>query len=101
MDLKISFRHLDHSDGIEEKIKEKASRLSKYFHGHFNVDWTCDMDGDVHKSEVHVIGDHLSLHASSKKDNMYKTIDDALEKIEKQMSKKDNLVKDKMHRATL
>ncbi len=98
MVVTISYRHLDPSPAIEEKIQQKVVRLKKFFHGNFNVDWTCSVDNDLHHSEVQISGDHFSFHASAERDNLYKTIDDAMDKIERQMAKKNGMQKDKIHR---
>jgi len=98
MDLKISYRHIESTPSIEAKIREKAEKLKKYFHGRINVDWICSVDGDAHHSEVTVRGDHFTYHASSAEDNLYKTIDGAMAKLKKQLDKKNTQVKEKIHR---
>ena len=33
MKLKISFKHLEHTPALDERIKEKSQKLKKYFEG--------------------------------------------------------------------
>lgn len=99
MDVTISYRHLEPSPSVDEKINQKLERLKKFFHGNFHIDWTCSVDKDVHQSDVLVKGDHFSFHATASMDNLYKTIDEAVEKIERQLQKKNSMQKDKIHRS--
>lgn len=98
MELKISYRHLDSTPAIEEKVQQKAEKLKKYFDGKIYVDWTCGVEGDVHLSEVTVLGDHFTYHASGRDSNLYRTLDDVVQKLEKQLRKKKELTRDKIHR---
>ena len=97
MQLNISYKHLDSSEAIETQIKNKSSHLKKYFQGRLDVDWVCSIDGQEHKSEVHVHAGHFTFHAHASDKNLYHTLDMALHKIEKQLSKKNELLKDKIH----
>ena len=74
MDVTISYRHLEPSPSIDEKINQKLDRLKKFFHGNFHVDWTCSVENNVHQSDVQIKGDHFAFHATASKDNLYKTI---------------------------
>lgn len=98
MKVSISFKHMDSSPAVEEKINEKLERLGKFFGGEFSVEWSCSASKDVHASEVYVSASHHKFHAHSEKDNLYKTIDEAVEKLERQMSKEAEMQKDKIHR---
>lgn len=98
MKLKISYHHLDSSPSIDEKIRAKAEHLKKYFSGESEISWVCSVENHRHKSEVNAHAGHFHFHASAEADNLYKTLDDVIHKIEVQMSKKDNQLKDKIHR---
>lgn len=93
MELKISYKHLESTPAIEEQIKNKASQLKKYFQGKMNVHWVCSTDKEVHTSEVKVTGSHFACHATAQAENLYKTFDDAIAKLEKQLSKRKDKVK--------
>ena len=57
-----------------------------------NVHWVCSFEKDLHTSEVKVTGSHFACHASAQNENLYKTFDDAIEKLEKQLSKRKDKV---------
>lgn len=92
MEVKISYKHLESSPSIEEQIRYKAGHLKKYFQGKMNVHWVCSFEKDLHTSEVKVTGSHFACHASAQNENLYKTFDDAIEKLEKQLSKRKDKV---------
>ncbi len=86
MDVRISFRHMDSSPTVEEKIQQKCQRLKKFFAGDFQVSWICTAD-KLHKSDVTVSGEGTTCHASAENDSLGKTLDLALEKLEGQLAK--------------
>ena len=56
MKLKISFKHLNHTPALDERIKEKSEKLDKYFEGNTSVSWTCWVSGDDHWAEIKAHG---------------------------------------------
>ena len=98
MELKISYKHLESTPSIEEKIQKKAEKLKKYYHGKVHIDWICSVDSGVHTSEVTARGGNLDCHASASDDSLYKTFDEVVAKLERQISKKFDQVKEKIHR---
>jgi putative sigma-54 modulation protein len=97
MNLTISYRHLESTPSLNQKIEEKASHLNKYFDGQLNVDWVCAVEGQVQKSEVSVQSGHDHFHAAAEGQNLYKTLDQVLHKLESQIRKKNNKSKKKLH----
>ena len=41
MKIVSSFKHLDHTPALDEKIEAKSQKLKKFFEGNFEVYWTC------------------------------------------------------------
>ena len=98
MDLKVTYKHIESTPAIEEQIKRKSTKLKKYFNGRIDVDWICSVEGGVHSSDVSVRGDQIHFHATSSDDNLYKTFDSVIVKLERQLSKKNQQLKAKIHR---
>ncbi|MCB9063162.1 MAG: ribosome-associated translation inhibitor RaiA [Halobacteriovoraceae bacterium] len=98
MKLTISFKNIDHTDSLDSRIKEKSKKLTKYFEGNTNVKWICSAKEGVHISELNLTGPHIEYHAKAQSDNLYKTLDMAISKIEKQIIRKKEKMKNKMHR---
>ena len=98
MKLNINFDSIESTPAIKEKIEKKAAKLKKFFDGGFDVNWTCSADKSGHHSKVHINYKGFSVNADSTKDDLYKTFDDALTKLEKQLAKHKDQLKDKIHR---
>lgn len=93
----MSFLHLEHTPALDEKIKETTEKLSKFFHNTGTVKWSCYVKNGEHFAEIYYHASHTEYHAKACSDNMYHSIDMALDKIEKQaMKKKDKF--NKLHR---
>ena len=98
MEVKVSYKHLESTPSIQETVEKKAIKLKKYFNGKMYVDWICTIEGDVHRSDVTVSGDDFQYHASATNSGLYRTLDDVIQKLERQLRKKKEMVKNRIHR---
>ncbi len=97
MKITISFKHLNHTEALDQRIKEKTKKLQKFFQGNVEVHWTCYVDDTNHIADVKLLGPNFEYFACAKSNSLYKTIDMAVSKIEKQVSKKKERWKDHIH----
>ena len=97
MNLTISYRHMDGTPAIESKIRQKAEHLKKYFNGKIDISWVCTVDNNLQRSEVNIYAGKNHLYAKSEHENLYKTFDLVLDKIERQTRKKKNIQKNNIH----
>jgi putative sigma-54 modulation protein len=97
MKLKISFKHLDHTPALDQRIREKSEKLEKYFQGNISVQWLCWVHNDEHWAEIKVHGPKFDFFAKGCADNMYKSLDIVIEKMERQFEKQKDLKRNKMH----
>ncbi|EQC52431.1 ribosome hibernation-promoting factor, HPF/YfiA family [Bacteriovorax sp. DB6_IX] len=88
MKVTITFRHLEHTPSLDERIHEKSSKLSKYLGGKSQIKWSCYVKEGNHYAEVDLQGPNYNYHATGHSDSLYKTIDLVVAKIEKQIHKK-------------
>lgn len=88
MRIKSSFKNLEHTESLDQKIHQKSEKLKKFFDGNFDVHWTCYVEEGLHHADVKVLGPSFEYHAKSQADQMYKCFDLAINKVEKQISKK-------------
>jgi putative sigma-54 modulation protein len=98
MKLKISFKHLKHTPALDERIKEKSEKLSKYFEGNTSISWVCWVHGDEHWAEIKVHGPKFDFFAKACADNMYKTLDLCVDKIDRQFEKQKDIFKNRLHK---
>ena len=98
MKIVSTFKHLEHTPALDQKIEEKSQKFKKYFDGNLEVFWTCSVREDgAHLAEIKLLGPKFEFHASAHSDSLYKTLDLAVSKIEKQLHKKKEIRRDKIH----
>ncbi len=97
MKLKISFKHLDHTPALDQRIHEKSEKFEKYFQGNTNVQWFCWVHNNEHWAEIKVHGPKFDFFAKASADNMYKSLDLVVEKIERQLEKQKDQKRNKLH----
>jgi putative sigma-54 modulation protein len=89
MKIISTFKHLEHTPALDEKIEAKSQKLKKYFEGNFEVFWTCYVrDDGAHCAEIKLLGPSFEYHAHAHSETLYKSLDMAINKIEKQVHKK-------------
>ncbi|MFZ8932468.1 MAG: ribosome hibernation-promoting factor, HPF/YfiA family [Bacteriovoracaceae bacterium] len=98
MKITISFKQLDHTPSLDDMIRKKSEKIAKYLNGKTEVKWTCFVKNQVHFAEITLLGPDVYYNATASSDNLYKSLDLAVEKIEKQISKKKDKLKNKIHR---
>lgn len=97
MKLKISFKHLDHTEALDERIREKSEKLEKFFKGNIQVQWVCWVHENQHWADIKVHGPKFDFFAKASSDNMYKSLDLVVDKIERQVEKQKDHWKNKLH----
>jgi putative sigma-54 modulation protein len=97
MKLKISFKHLDHTPALDQRIKEKSEKFKKYFQGNTTIQWFCFVHQDKHWAEIKVHGPKFDFFAKACADNMYKSLDMVVDKMERQIEKKKDIKRNKLH----
>jgi putative sigma-54 modulation protein len=97
MQIKVTFRQMEHTESLDELIHHKSEKFGKYLKGNVNVHWTCYVKEGLHYAEIKLLGPTFEYHATGKSGTMYKSLDKVVEKIEKQLHKKKAKWKDHIH----
>ena len=87
MNLKISYKHLQSTAGIDEVTKRKSEKLKKYFQGKLNLDWNFAVEKHAHIAHCHLTGDHIEFFAEATTENLYAAIDEVIHHLERQVKK--------------
>jgi putative sigma-54 modulation protein len=88
MQVHITGRHVTITDAIREHIYEKMERSLSSLTRVQDVQVVLDLQKRIHTAEIVVLGkNHIHLEAEEQSDNMYKSIDLAIEKVERQLRK--------------
>ena len=91
MNLKISYKHLQSTNGIDEITRKKSEKLKKYFQGKLNLDWNFTVEKQAHVAHCHLTGDHIEFFAEATTDNLYSAIDEVVHHLERQVRKNKEL----------
>lgn len=98
MTLNVSFKHMDSSNSLKAYAQEKSDRLSKYFKGKITVSWNFTIEKQFRVSHCHLVGNNMDYFAETSTEDFYSSIDETVEKIEKQLRRHKEIVKDHLHR---
>lgn len=85
MQLEITFRHLEHTPALDEKIREKVARIAKKMSPEAHYHWTSWVENEDHISTLAIKDHNKDFFAKAISDDLYKTIDLAIKKIENQL----------------
>jgi len=87
MNLEITFRHMEHTESIDAKIREKMGKFGEHhLSSAANLNWTGWVEHHEHYANLHVKDHGHEFFVKAQSDNMYKTIDKVVTKLEAQLS---------------
>ena len=87
-DIVISGHNYTLTAAMEELLRTKMERLLKHY-GHFttSIELLLRINNDDNIAEANVLVRDVSINASAKSDDMYKSIDDMIHKLKVQLEK--------------
>ncbi len=87
MDIIVSARRMELTEELRQYAEEKFSVLAKEYHKLTHLRIVFDMERGWHLVEAHITGKHIDMEAKGRSRDMYTSIDEAFEKIHKQLRK--------------
>jgi putative sigma-54 modulation protein len=88
MQVMVTFRHVEPSEGLRRYADEKAQRVHKYLRRPIEAHVTLSVEKQRHIAEVQVSANHLNITATEETDDLYSAIDLAMSKIERQIKRR-------------
>jgi putative sigma-54 modulation protein len=88
MRIDLKFRHSEVSEQLTSYVNEHAVKLEKYELKPVRLEFTFTTEKAVERVDVHVRGKNLEFHATAESDNFFTSVDMALVKIARQLSRK-------------
>lgn len=85
MNLNITFRHMDHTPALDQLIREKSEKFARWLGPQASVKWTCWAEGVQHFAEVSIHFGDRDFFAKAQSEDMYKSIDMTINKIQNQL----------------
>ncbi len=87
MDYKLITRHCDSSDELEALISKKITKLARFSKWIKHVEIIIDGEGDRGDTEINVSMNHKKINAKAKGVDPFKTVAEAINKVERQVRK--------------
>lgn len=94
MQVHITGRNVELTDGIRDHIYDKVERTLTDFPRIEDVRVLLEIQRHEHRTEVLVQGKDIHVESHAVSENMYTSIDDALDKAERQLRKRREKVQD-------
>jgi len=98
MELTVAFKQMGPSDAIKFYVREKSERLESYFKGKITVKWNFAVMKEGHSAHCHLVGDHMDYFGEEVSEDLHISIDRVVEKIERQLRKHKEIVRDHLHK---
>ncbi len=94
MQTSVTFKNIDPSDHLKTYVSDKLNRFDKYLYNPAEANVVLSVEKFRHIAEINIIGDRLNIYAKEETEDMYSAIDMALDKIEKQIKKNKQKVRE-------
>ncbi|MDL2267017.1 ribosome-associated translation inhibitor RaiA [Desulfovibrio sp. OttesenSCG-928-G15] len=97
MNIALTFKNFDPSDHLRQYAKRRFEKLGRFLHKSENVEMTAVLTVDKfrHKADVQLSGDGVAISAVEQSQDMYATVDMVLDKLETQLKKHAERMKEK------
>lgn len=89
-----------HTKGNEIKdfLEDKTGKLKKFFQGQFHARWNIVYEQDEHEAHLVVTGNNIEQVGKARNHNILTAIEEAVEKVERQLAKHKEIIQD--HKVT-
>jgi putative sigma-54 modulation protein len=95
MQTSVTFKNLDSSDHLKSYVGDKLDRLDKYLDNPAEANVVLTVEKFRHTAEINIAGDRLSIIGKEETNDMYSAIDMALDKLEKQIKKSKQKIRER------
>ena len=85
MKCTISFRNLDHTPSLDEKINEKSKKLERFLGPKADIKWVCWVENNNQFAELKVSDGKTNYIAKANSENLYNSLDLVINKITNQI----------------
>lgn len=95
MNIHITVKNIELTDAIKSYVEKKVAKVKRYFDQVIDVNVVLDVQKNVHLAEVLVNAKGVFLKGAEKSEDLYASIDLAVDKIDRQLVKYKSKLKDK------
>jgi len=97
-DVSVTFRHLEATPALKAYAEEKASKINKYFGGLNEVNVVLSLEKHRYTADITLKAGRTTVNAREETSDMYSAIDLVVDKINRQIKKYKDKMKD--HKAS-
>jgi putative sigma-54 modulation protein len=95
MQTSVTFKNIDPSENLKSYVSEKLDRFDKYLDNPAEASVVLTVEKFRHIAEINIAGDKLTITGSEQTNDMYAAIDMALDKLEKQIKKSKQKIRER------
>ena len=96
MNVQITAKNLELTNALKDYVEKKLLRIEKYFDYVLDINVVLEIQKNVHAAEILVNAKGVFLKGLEKSEDLYASIDLAIDKIERQLAKYKEKLKDKV-----
>jgi len=95
MQTSVTFKNIDPSEHLKAYVSDKLDRFDKYLDNPAEANVVLTVEKFRHIAEINIAGDKLTIIGSEQTNDMYAAIDMALDKLEKQIKKSKQKIRER------
>ncbi|MCF8053333.1 MAG: ribosome-associated translation inhibitor RaiA [Desulfobacterales bacterium] len=95
MQTSVTFKNIEPSDSLKKYVGEKLNRFDKYLYNPAEANVVLSVEKFRHIADVNIVGDGLTIKGKEETEDMYSAIDMVLDKLEKQIKKSKQKIRDR------
>jgi len=95
MQTSVTFKNLDPSDNLKSYVSDKLDKLDKFLDNPAEATVVLSIEKFRHIAEVNITGDRLNIFGKEETSDMYAAIDMVLDKLEKQIKKSKQKIRER------
>ncbi|MBW1777679.1 MAG: ribosome-associated translation inhibitor RaiA [Deltaproteobacteria bacterium] len=95
MQIAVTFKNIDPSENLKRYAGEKLERLDKYLDNPAEAAVVLSVEKHRHIAEISIFGDRLNINGKEEAIDMYAAIDLTLDKLEKQIKKSKEKIRER------
>lgn len=95
MQTSVTFKNIDSSDHLRSYVTDKLDRFDRLLDNPAEANVVLQVEKFRHIAEINIIGDRLTINGKEETEDMYSAIDMVLDKLEKQIKKNKEKIRDR------
>lgn len=95
MQTSVTFKNLDPTDTLKSYVRDKLDRFDRYLDNPAEANVVLLVEKFRHIAEININGDRLTINGKEETNDMYSAIDIVLDKLEKQIKKNKQKIRER------